>query len=123
MTTILDTLNNARETTITDHYNAAFAELKAKVTAEPLRTNFVIYSGCPSKDVATEVARRLSVGDIDAKLSPSRWFGSRLYLEVKVSLPETLRSQVEIKLENAKSEQLPRKKEEVVVTAVDTITQ
>ena len=99
MTTILDTLNNARETTITDHYNAAFAELKAKVTAEPLRTNFNIYSGCPSKDVATEVARRLSAGNVDAKLGAPSWISSTLCLSVKVLLPETLLPKAETKTE------------------------
>jgi hypothetical protein len=103
MTTIINTLNDARESTITDHYNAAFAELKAKVTAEPLRTKFNIYCGCPTNDVATEVAKRLTktdanaAVDISAKVSSSGWFRSRLYLEVVVSLPKSLLPKEEVK--------------------------
>lgn len=95
MSTTLETLNSARETTITDHYNAALAELKAKVAAEPLRTKFNIYSGCPSKEITAEVARRLTTVDIEAKASSSGWFRTRLYLEVTVALPKSLSKESE----------------------------
>lgn len=90
MTTILDKLNTARISTITEHYDAAVTELKAKITAEPLRTSFKLFSGCPSFNVAEEVAQRLTAENIKATAVASGWFIGKLHLAVELSLPEEL---------------------------------
>lgn len=104
MTTILDKLNIVRIATITEHYDAAVTELKAKITAEPLRTAFKLFSGCPSFDVADEVACRLTAENIKADVVPAGWFVGKLHLSVQLSLPEQLLS----------------KKEEVVASVIAT---
>ena len=106
MTTILDKLNTARITIITEHYDAAVTELKAKITTEPFRTAFRVFSGCPSFDVAEEVARRLTAENIKAVAVPAGWLVGKLHLAVEVSLPDQL---------------LPKKEEIIPVTT--TITQ
>ena len=123
MTTILDKLNTTRITTITEHYDAVLAELKAKITLEPLRTIFNIHSGCPSRDVADEVAHRLNAENIKTKVVNAGWFVGKLHLAVEVSLPEQLLPKKEEKKEEEKKEEEKKeeeKKEEV--TAVTEVT-
>lgn len=82
-------INTIREEQLSLHYQAAFIELKELVKNEPLKTVFCVYSGCISTDVATEIAHRLSVDDYTATVCSS-FLSSKVYLEVKMPLPENL---------------------------------
>lgn len=80
-----------REETIAKHFAAAMEEIKSKVQAEPLKTIFEIYAGCVSKEVGAELAYRLTVGNgYTATVCTSGLISSSYYLEVKMSLPESL---------------------------------
>jgi hypothetical protein len=89
MPSIIDSLNNMREVTISIHHEAALAELKEKVENEPLKTNFHIRAGCVSDEVSGEIVRRLIASGIQATFVPSGFFSSR-YIDVNVSLPKSL---------------------------------
>jgi hypothetical protein len=100
MSNLLNVINTAREETITKHYDAAFCELKDKVISEPLKTKFQIYSGCVSKDVASEIAFRFIEKGIKSTVSYTLF--QRIYLEVEVVLPDQLehkKEDVEVKEE------------------------
>lgn len=98
MTTLLESLNTTREETIAKHYGAAAAELKDKITTEPLKTTFHIYAGCVSKEVSAEIAHRLNVGGLTATVCKSGLVSTQYYLTVEIELPENLVHPEEIKL-------------------------
>lgn len=113
MATLLDTLNTSREETISKHYGAATAELKEKITAEPLKTVFHIYSGCVSKEITNEIAHRFNAGGVKATACKGGVVSTQYYLTVEVALPQEL-VHPEEKKEEAKKEESSEKKEEVV---------
>jgi len=88
MSNLLQVFNKAREEAMNKHYDAAIYELKDKVVNEPLKTTFLIYSGCVSKDVASEIAFRFNEQGIKASLCTTLM--QKFYLEVEVNLPENL---------------------------------
>lgn len=90
MATLLETLNTSREETISKHYGAATAELKEKITAEPLKTVFNIYSGCVSKEITTEISHRFNAGGVKATECKGGVVSTQYYLTVEVALPQTL---------------------------------
>ncbi len=90
MSTVLEILNSTRDETITTHYDAALAELKEKLAANPLETTFIVNSGCPNKEVANEICRRLNNGGVKASLCRSGILSSKYYLSVSVDLPDHL---------------------------------
>ena len=87
---LITIINTLREETISSHYQLALVELKDRVKNEPLTVSFYVYSGCISKDVATEIAHRLSVGDGYTATVCSSMLTSKFYLEVNMPLPEHL---------------------------------
>lgn len=64
--TLLENINDIREETVKSHYAAAVAQLKEKIKLEPLKTLHVINSGCISKDITEEIARRFMKGGVKA---------------------------------------------------------
>jgi hypothetical protein len=96
MTELLATVNNIREETITTQYNAAFAELQDKIKTEPLRTNFDIYSGCVSEEVAKEIAHRFNIGGTKATVAKYGFLLTAWYLQVEINLPENLVHEVPV---------------------------
>ena len=90
MTELLTTVNSIREDVLATHYNAASAELKDKITAEPLRTCFEIYSGCVSEEIAKEIAHRFNQGGTKAAAGKYGLLFKSWYLAVQVDLPENL---------------------------------
>jgi hypothetical protein len=107
MTDLLKDLNVIRDETISKHYNAAFCELKDKILNEPLKTKFLIYSGCVSKEVADELAFRLNKQGLKATVFYTLM--RNIYLEVEVLLPENLVHKEEIsKAEEKVPEETPK---------------
>ncbi len=89
-TKFLTEVNQIREEKISNHYNAAYAELRDKIVAEPLRTNFQIYAGCVSEEIAKEIAHRFEVKGTTAKVASSGIFISTWYLDITIDLPTNL---------------------------------
>lgn len=87
MTSLLESVNTVRESTINKHYLAATAELNEKIKSEPLNTSYHIYSGCISKDVTHELARRFTNGNVKAIPVKGGLFFNQWYLEVEPTLP------------------------------------
>lgn len=110
MATLLETLNTSREETISKHYGAATAELKEKITAEPLKTVFHIYSGCVSKEITNEIAHRFNAGGVKATPQKGGVVSTQYYLTVEVDLPEVLVHPEEVE---PKREELEESKEDV----------
>jgi hypothetical protein len=88
--TLMDTINNIRETTIASHYNAAVADLQDQIKNSPLQTKFVIYSGCVSEEIALEIASRIQTVHITASVQTTGFFTTTYYLAVEVALPASL---------------------------------
>ena len=87
---LVESLNEIREETINFHYNVAYTELKEKIKESPLITDFFIYSGCVSREITEELVKRFTNNGLDAKLMAFGIFSIQYYLNIKVSLPETL---------------------------------
>lgn len=87
MADVLESLNTAREATITQHYNLALEELTYKVKTEPLKTTFYIYAGCVSKELTHEIARRLNNHGITAIANKGGLILTQYYITADVSLP------------------------------------
>lgn len=90
MTSLLDNVNTTRESMINIHYAAAVAELEEKIKNEPLGTVYHIYSGCISKDVTYELARRFNSGNVKATPVSGGLIFSKWYLELQPTLPSHL---------------------------------
>lgn len=122
MTSLLVTLNTTREETISTHYDAAVAELKDKIKAEPLKTVFHIYAGCVSEKITAEIAHRLNNTGIKATLGRSGIFTTGYYLTVDVSLPETLvhEEKKEEKKEEEVKEEQPVVSESIAETTAES---
>ena len=86
----LGLVNKIREEKISNHYNAAFSELRDKITAEPLRVKFDIYSGCISEDITREISHRLNTKGIQARMEKYGLFTTNWYLQVEIKLPLSL---------------------------------
>lgn len=89
-TQFLTEVNSIREEKISNHYNAAYAELRDKIVAEPLRTNFEIYSGCVSEEIAKEIAHRFQAKGTRATVVKYGIWSTKWYLEVVIDLPSNL---------------------------------
>ena len=90
MESLVDTVDNLREETLALHTSTAFAELKAYIKSEPLKTKFFIYAGCISKDVATEIAHRFTVGNGYIATVCTKTLSSTVYLEITIPLSKNL---------------------------------
>lgn len=90
LVTLLENINTAREATIATHYAAAVAELEEKVKNEPLKTNFRIYSGCVSKEVAEEIAHRFNSGNVKATPTKGGIVSTQWHIAVETALPSHL---------------------------------
>src|SRR5437763_15210934 len=91
MEPLINTINNIREETLSKHYAAAVAELKAKISSDPLKPIYYISSACEKKEIADEVAHRLTRGnDCVATVCYGGLFSRGYYLEVKLKLPDHL---------------------------------
>jgi len=90
METSLKSINDVREATISKHFDAAFAELKAKAEADPLQVTFIIYAGCVSSNVTAEIVHRLNAGDIKAVAGKSGVISVQHYITAEVALPSSL---------------------------------
>jgi hypothetical protein len=88
--TLANTISTIREETLAAHYDAAFTELKELVKQSPMQTVFHVYQGCVSKDVATEIAHRFSVGNGYKAAVCTSFLGRNVYLEVTMPLPAHL---------------------------------
>lgn len=116
---LLDTINNIRETTITSHYNAAVADLQDQIKNSPLQTKFIVYSGCVSEEIAREIASRIQTSNITATVQTTGFFTTTYYLDIEVGLPASLIH--EVKPESKTSEVDEPVKEEIkpVTSVVD----
>ncbi len=90
MSDLLGSVNQLREDKIATHYRASLEEIRAKVEAEPLRTRFEIYAGCPTHEITKEVCHRLNQDGFKAKVMETGWVFTTWYLAVKVRLPDSL---------------------------------
>jgi hypothetical protein len=106
---LLEQLNTTREQTIDTHYRAAIAELSEKVKAKPFDTAFTVSSGCPSKVVGEEIARRFTTGGV---LTVCTSGVSSYYLTVTLDLPEYLIPKVEAPKIESTTETTEEQKEE-----------
>ena len=121
-TTLLDTINNIRETTIASHYNAAVADLQDKIKNNPLQTKFIIYSGCVSEEISHEIASRIQTANITATVQTYGFFTTTYYLEIEVALPASLIRDVkveEVKTEDLKVEEEVKEETKPVTAVVD----
>lgn len=66
---LLHNLNVLRESTVSTYYSAAVAELKDKIKSEPLKKSHEIYSGCISKDITEEIAKRFRSGGVNSTVN------------------------------------------------------
>jgi hypothetical protein len=87
MDTLANTISNIRDETLAAHYDAAFTELKELVKQFPMQTVFSVYKGCVSKEVATEIAHRFSVGNGYKAVVCTSFLTRNIYLEVTTPLP------------------------------------
>ena len=91
METFVADINKLREDTIAKHFLAAYEELKSKIVEAPLQLVYKIQAGCVSKEIATEIAHRFSVGNgYTATVCANGLITSTFSLEVKLPLPANL---------------------------------
>lgn len=88
--TLANTINTLRDETLALHYELAFNKLKELVVQSPMQTVFHIYDGCISKEVATEIAHRFSVGNGYKAVVCTAFISRTVYLEVTMPLPQHL---------------------------------
>lgn len=63
MNSVYDIITDTRELTIKTHYNSCLAQIKAMVEHNPFETTFTVTSGCTTKDITNEIARRINSQD------------------------------------------------------------
>lgn len=63
MNSVFDIITDTRELTIKCHYNSACEQIRCMVEKNPFETTFIITSGCISKDITHEIARRINHQD------------------------------------------------------------
>lgn len=90
MSELLESINNARESEIASHYEAARSELKEQSVKHPFKTEFKIHAGCISEAVTKEIAHRMKEGGVDATVMKAGFLFEYFYLKVKIELPEKL---------------------------------
>lgn len=88
--TLANTISTIREETLAAHYDAAFTQLKEQVKQAPMQTVFHVYDGCVSKDVATEIAHRFTVGNGYKAAVCTSFLSRTVYLEITTVLPAHL---------------------------------
>jgi len=96
MSSILETVNNKREETISKHFDAALEDLQTQIQATPLQTKFYVYAGCVSGDITKEIANRFVKGNVKATANSSGLITSSWYLTIDIELPESLAPAVEV---------------------------
>ena len=101
---LLGDLNTIREDTLAKHFGAAKAELQAMISAEPLRTEFTLISGCVSEEVTQEVIRRLNEGGLKAKMVKTGVITTGYSIKVTVDLPENLNPFVPVEINTVETE-------------------
>ena len=68
---LADVINETRETTITNSYNAAIAQIKNMVEKNPFQTTFTVTAGCVSGEMTNELAKRFDHGGVKAIVQES----------------------------------------------------
>jgi hypothetical protein len=89
-TILLGKSNEARLSTLQEHYLGSIAELFAKIKENPFQTHFIISAGCVSEAVASEICFRFNNEGLETKVVTSGIYNYTYTLSVTIPLPKEL---------------------------------
>lgn len=114
-TILLGRSNEARLSTIQEHYLASVAELFAKIKENPFQTNFIISSGCVSQDIASEICFRFNNEGLETTVVTNGIYNYKYTLSVTIPLPKELVREKEVEAETVLNEIVSEQETKIIL--------
>lgn len=92
----LRSLSEKREKKMVENYNAAQAELEAKIDSKELKIVYWITAGCIDDEVTKELCNRFIKDGFKASAESSGWFtGSKIKIEIGIPTQTVVEQKLE----------------------------